>query len=345
MKNVSLFYKEGNSDKEYHIQLQKVGDKYLVNFQYGRVGNALQAGTKTPTPTSLDEATKIYDKLEREKRAKGYDEGLTKNDFSEQVIRSERKEIIILPQLLNAIEDVEEYINDDNYLAQEKMDGERRMLISNDSIIGLNKKGQEVPLPNSIIESVTKTCIIDGEIIGDKLYLFDLLSLDGKDLRNLNCIERLEYTDSLSFGDGIELVYTASSTFEKRALYEKLKRENKEGIVFKKKNAPYTAGRPASGGNQLKFKFQKTATFIVKNFTKGKRSVGLELISGESRIFMGKVTIPPNHEIPQLGDLIEVRYLYAYRNGAVFQPVYLGKRHDCDITDATLSQIIYKENN
>jgi len=81
MKTVSLFFKEGNSDKEYHIQLEQSGEGYVVNFQYGRVGNALQTGTKTDCAVSLEAAEKIFNKLEKEKRAKGYSDGEKKNPF------------------------------------------------------------------------------------------------------------------------------------------------------------------------------------------------------------------------------------------------------------------------
>jgi len=72
MKKVSLYFKEGSSDKEYHLQLVEKNGKYVVNFQYGRVGNALKDGTKTPTPVSLEDAENIYDKILKEKVAKGY---------------------------------------------------------------------------------------------------------------------------------------------------------------------------------------------------------------------------------------------------------------------------------
>lgn len=342
MKNISLYFKEGSSSKEYHIQLVEKNGKYAINFQYGRIGNALQAGTKTPAPVSFEEADKIYAKLLKEKTSKGYSEGENKNDFTE--VTTERKEVYILPQLLNAIEDVEEYINNDSYLAQEKMDGERRMVVADENIKGLNKKGQEVPLSDSIVKSITNICVLDGEIIGSTLFIFDILALEGKSLKELRCEERIHILKSLSFGKGIEIVPTAHTKEEKCKLLNTLKAENKEGIVFKKKDAPYTHGRPASGGNQLKFKFYKTATFIVVNETSGKRSVGLELMSGDDRVFMGKVTIPPNHEVPKEGELVEVRYLYAYKGGAIFQPMYKGKRNDSDLTDATVAQIIYKEN-
>ncbi len=243
---------------------------------------------------------------------------------------------------------MEEYITNDEYIAQEKQDGERRMLITGPKIFGLNKKGTEVPLPDTIINSVlgershAADFILDGEIIGNKLYVFDILSLNGNDMKSQPCVGRLNVLGTLKFDENIQVVETAYTTEQKRALFDKLKKENKEGIVFKKKNATYKHGRPASGGDQLKFKFQKTATFIVANITKAKRSVGLELIEGSERIFMGKVTISPNYDVPEIGDLVEVRYLYAYKGGAIFQPVYLGKRPDSDLTDCTMKQIIYK---
>ena len=242
------------------------------------------------------------------------------------------------------IDDVEEFINNDEFIAQEKKDGQRRLVVSElkGAIFGLNKKGTSVPLPRMIIQSINNNCILDGEIIGDKLFVFDLLSFEGQDLKNRSYEERIMRLNIMTFGENIEVVETAFTTAEKRKLFNRLKAENKEGIVFKKKNAPHKPGRPASGGDQLKFKFYNTATFIVDNITKGKRSVGLKLISGQELVKIGKVTIPPNHQIPEIGALVEVRYLYAFEGGCIFQPVYLGLREDSDLTDATIEQLVYK---
>jgi bifunctional non-homologous end joining protein LigD len=68
----SLFYKDGSSDKVYHMQLKPKGNNWVVEFQYGRRHQSLQAGTKTQKPLSWVEAKKIYDKLYKEKTAKGY---------------------------------------------------------------------------------------------------------------------------------------------------------------------------------------------------------------------------------------------------------------------------------
>lgn len=222
------------------------------------------------------------------------------------------------------------------------------MIIVSDKVIGLNKKGTQVPLPTSIILAVANLtaegCTLDGEIVGDTLYVFDILSKHGENLETYPCWQRIAYLNAMKFGDAVEIVETAYTKEEKQVLFDKLKKENREGIVFKKNDSPYEHGRPNSGGNQLKHKFYKTATFIVQGTTEGKRSVGLELVAeNDNRVFMGKVTIPPNHEIPNEGELVEVRYLYAYKGGAVFQPTYLGVRNDSDLTDATMKQIVYKE--
>jgi hypothetical protein len=73
VKQSFLYFKEGNSDKVYEIDLCDVGNnKYVVNFRYGRKGSTLKEGSKTPVPVSLTEAEKIYDAVEQEKLLKGY---------------------------------------------------------------------------------------------------------------------------------------------------------------------------------------------------------------------------------------------------------------------------------
>jgi len=343
MRKVSLYYQQGSSDKEYHVQLVEDGELYKVNFQYGRRGSSLKAGTKTEEAVPLEAAIKIYEKLVNSKKAKGYigEEGEAAKDVFSGEIAKASKEVIDLPQLLNPIEDPEYYIESDEWLAQEKKDGERRMVRFG---VGLNRKGQEVPLPKELVNILSKDIFVDGEIIGNKLYVFDLLFVDGEDLKNLACGARIEILEERKdiFNKNIKLVEAAYTTAQKRKLFNQLKNDNKEGIVFKKKVSTYQPGRPATGGNQVKFKFYKTATFIVANHTKGKRSVGMELLDGEKKVNVGKVTIPPNYAIPEVGSLIEVRYLYAYKGGSVYQPTYLGNRHDLYIEDAVMSQLIYK---
>lgn len=73
VKQSVLFFKEGNSDKTYEIDLCDVGgERFVVNFRYGKRGAQLKEGSKTPSPVSLAEAQKIFDAVETEKLEKGY---------------------------------------------------------------------------------------------------------------------------------------------------------------------------------------------------------------------------------------------------------------------------------
>jgi bifunctional non-homologous end joining protein LigD len=56
---------------------------------------------------------------------------------------------------------------------------------------------------------------------------------------------------------------------------------------------------------------------------------GTGLVSEE--VSVGNVTIPVNFDIPRVGSVVEVRYLYAYPGGSLYQPVYLGARTDVDV--------------
>jgi bifunctional non-homologous end joining protein LigD len=137
-------------------------------------------------------------------------------------------------------------------------------------------------------------------------------------------------------------VSTSIDPDDKVEIYEELRRTNREGVVFKEVDAPYSAGRPNSGGTQLKYKFVESASFIVSRIN-NKRSVTLCLFEDHLLAGAGNVTIAPNHEISETGNVVEVRYLYAFReSGSIYQPVYLGKRCDIPATECTTDQLKYK---
>jgi bifunctional non-homologous end joining protein LigD len=99
LQSVSRYFREGNSDKVYHAQLEQVAGGYVVNFQYGRRGSSLQAGTKTTTPVTLAEAEKVYARLLAEKKGKGYTEGASGTPYSGA--GAEKQPSGYLPQLAN----------------------------------------------------------------------------------------------------------------------------------------------------------------------------------------------------------------------------------------------------
>ena len=84
------------------------------------------------------------------------------------------------------------------------------------------------------------------------------------------------------------------------------------------------------------------ASFIVAG-ANAKRSVNLMLFDCGKLTPAGKVTIPPNQNIPGNGHIIECRYLYAFKeSGSIYQPVYLGERDDITAEECTTAQLKYK---
>jgi len=350
-EKISLYFCENGSDKEYHVQLVETPvDLWLVNFQYGRRGNALSTGTKTAVALPYPNAKIVYDKLVNEKVKKGYSTGQEGTAYAGTNL--ENRSTGIFPQLLNEIpeSEVENYIRDDNWIMEEKFDGNRGMVKKDDAVIGINRKSLEVGLPVNLVEAVTvlgRSVILDGERIGDKLYVFDCLSIDDKDIKPKGYLDRRSLASALlaqlPANSGFIDIYTARTTEEKRALFAKVKQENGEGVVFKLKNSTYEPGRPASGGDQLKFKFCASATVIVIKANSGKRSVNIGVLDkAQVVVAVGNVTIPANYDIPKAGQLVEVKYLYAYLGGSLFQPVYQGVRTDIAYEACTQTQLKYK---
>jgi bifunctional non-homologous end joining protein LigD len=307
----------------------------------------LQTGTKTQSPISYEEAKGIFDKLVNEKIAKGYTPG---EDGTPYRHTDKKKRVAgISCQLLNPIDESKatRLIGDAAFCLQEKLDG-RRLLLERrgEEINGINRLGLFVGVPETIAAAARKLpvdFIIDGEAIGETLHVFDLLKIDGSGVQGQSYQYRYrQLGDLVRKAPGcISLVPAALTKAEKALAFCTFKATRAEGVVFKQLNAPYTPGRPASGGSQFKFKFCETASFIVSHLN-AKRSVALMLLDGSKTVPVGNVTIPPNEKIPVVGAIIECRYLYCFKGGSIFQPVYLGQRDDIPPQECTLDQLKYK---
>lgn len=348
-ESISLYYRDGGSDKVYHVQLEPAttdGTGWIVNFQYGRRGQTLHTGTKTSQPIAFDKAKKTYDKLIKEKMAKGYTPGEDGTPFAGTDKAGEVSGLV--PQLLNIVDDktCESLINNVNYLMQEKKDGTRLMVRKKDGVItGSNRKGLVIPISTKIEERLLKIpgdFELDGEAVGDVYWVFDILSCGDQDFRDDSVMNRwsavCELTQKIDIdGSAVQVVPSMFTSRLKAKYYSTLLEDKAEGVVFKHLLAKYVPGRPASGGNQLKFKFKASVTCEVVQHNGTKRSVLLGLndagLGTDQYREVGNVTIPSNYEIPAVGTFVEVEYLYAFPGGSLFQPVYKGPRPDKDVAD------------
>ena len=345
----SLYFREGNSDKEYHASVKPQGEGYIVTFAYGRRGSTLTTGSKTPDIVTLSQATAIHDKLVREKTAKGYrpsDESATPY----QQTGNAGNDSGVRCQLLNPVDESElpRLLGNKTHCLQEKHDGRRLMVRKQgDEITGINRRGLVIALPESIRRAVAELpvdVLIDGEAVGDTLHVFDLLESKGNDMRQRRYLDRFYGLLLLLDPEHAALrpVSTVVDPADKQTMFQTFRQCGSEGVVFKDINAPFTPGRPNSGGNQLKFKFVESGSFVVTSRNE-QRSVSLALYDADNLVPAGNVTIPPNHAVPAPGEVVEVKFLYAFReSGSIYQPVYVGKRCDIPATECGTDQLKYK---
>jgi len=353
LPKASLYFTGGGSDKEYHAEVVAKDGGYVCNFRYGRRGSSMTCGCKTPAPVDFEEACKVFSKLVKEKTSKGYSPEEGGVAYQSPELAGRKTDFV--PQLLNSIteEDAMRLIHDDEWVAQEKYDGERRAAhATSDEAVGMNRKGLAVPLPLPVVEQLRErssnigTFRVDSESIGDKLYVFDLLIDRGESCKKLGLgfLERMTLArQSVSGCANIIAIPVAIGTKEKQALFDRVKANKGEGLVFKRRNAPITEGKPNSGGDMLKFKFVERATVQVGSISGTKRSIGIDLFDEEGEVVhVGNCTSTCNYDIPNLNDLVDVDYLYAYRAGSLYQPVYRGVRTDLDVSACSTSQLKYK---
>lgn len=362
-ESVHLSFKQGSADKVYNAELKQTEDGWIVNFSYGRRGKPLRSGTKTAQPIPYERAKKAYDKLVTSKTSKGYTPDGSGTPFTAPQIDQERTGWI--PQLLNPIEDedVSEAFRSFNnkVVMQTKWDGERRAIhYKDDELFGSNRRGLRVPLHPKI--EAAFQCLIeyhslgeflfDAEDMGEYVVVFDVLNLYGD-------MERYPFRERRKMLDQLEKLCSQAGMYDaivvdQGALCTGLNdvwefihdanQNNEEGVVLRDPMSSYIPGRPNSGGPALKLKFYASATCRVASVHPTKRSIGLELADEYGMFdFVGNCTIPPNYDIPSVGDLVEVKYLYAYRNGSIYQPQYKGVRTDLDSTAAVTRQLKYKE--
>ncbi len=361
--SVGLRFTGGGSDKVYELSVEAAGGGWVVNYANGRYGGTLATGSKTSAPVAYDKAAEICRKQLAEKVGKGYlpvkGSRLQADATVEAIAAVERRSSGFVPQLLNDVlgETLEATLADDAFVAQEKHNGERRpVIVTAEGAVGANKKGQSVALPSSVATALMafgRDLTLDCELIGETLHVFDMVGVGApwskggpggmRDISGLSFENRFKALTALGIVDGpnLRLSQVVVGEEAKRALVRAVQERKGEGVVFRRASAHYVAGKPNSGGDVLRHKFWHSLSATVSKVN-DKRSVALSLVSPDgSAIGVGNVTIPTNRSIPTVGEVVEVRYQYAFDGGSLYQPTFLGTRNDVDASECLASQRVF----
>lgn len=351
---ITIRFVEGSSDKQYSVNIVPAGTGFNVVASWGRTGGNMQTAVKNSVPVTLEQAQCLANRLLTEKRRKGYTDTVGGAAYSsaEHAGRDSGYRVQLLESATTS--QVERLIADDAWGMQTKYDGERRLIlmVPGRRVFGTNRNGLCVAINDDLAGiiaariPITGETVIDGEDFGSTFAPFDLLVLNGQDLRGQPYEERLRLLQGL-VADAPEFprLHTYLAEQEKRLMYARLRERGEEGVVFKRMSAPYTAGLGGKDSSQFKDKFVESATCRVIDRNGDRRSVAVELLDESTGMWhgVGNCTVPANHAMPERGALVEIAYLYAYRGGALYQPTYKGVRRDLDASACVISQLKFKQ--
>src|ERR1700754_238073 len=182
------------------------------------------------------------------------------------------------------------------WLFERKFDGIRLLAFKKGADVQLfsrNHLPQHVPAVSEAIQRLPHDeLILDGEITwpGSRVSydIFDIVWLDGRDLRKLPLEERLETLKQLPLTGPLHRVEPVTD----EPPWERAQREGWEGVIAKRRDSEYEHRRSR---NWLKMKCELSQNFIVGGFTdpQGKR-VGLGALlvgqyEGNDFVFAGKI--------------------------------------------------------
>jgi bifunctional non-homologous end joining protein LigD len=369
LRSVQLFFQEGASDKVYEAEILEDEGAFTVKVSWGRRGSKLNQGNKA-VRVSQEAAIKKFEALIREKRAKGYEErseerqpapvAPPEGEGSGSRVQGRREKVGHAAQLLNPIEDheLEAFLQDDTMLAQQKLDGKRVLAhVNGEEVVLTNRNGEVTTAKPHLIEGLLHLpdgTVVDGEVVGEgdssEFWLFDVLSLSGTDLREKGYLERwrvLEGELEPGLVGAVRVLAVASGEASKRALLQSLRASQAEGIVFKRHDAPYRSGRPASGGTQRKYKLVKSADVVILENAGNAYRMGV--YDGSALVEVGKVFAGTTNDSRKVLDQLlakgerpvaEVRFLYATEDKQLFQPVFVHLRTDKEAQECGYAQLV-----
>lgn len=238
--------------------------------------------------------------------------------------------------------DVTRYVNDAAWVMEQKADGIR--CIARTDATGqasffshtgdLLKSGvRHFPALAAALANLA-SCTVDGELLDNgEFWLFDVLEILGTDTRAMPQSDRRKLLDSIApavEGTIISILPQATTPTEKADLWRRVQAESAEGVVVKRSAAPYERSAKRTK-DVLKLKITRTVDVVItaRNLDNHENAeLGVYDANGRLTV-VGRCSMlgKPN---AQVGDVIEVQFLYLVGNGTpvLYQPRMMRARPD-----------------
>ncbi len=242
---------------------------------------------------------------------------------------------------------VDDMIASDDWVMQQKMDGTRALVyITENSIDFYGAGGKPLShtaamqhfdtIRDSLADLMHQTrgghVLLDGELMirTGEYRVFDIV------VELLS--QRLRYSILRShiaprFGDAVTLVEQWETAAVKRHVLTRMQDTGVEGVVFKHRDGIYT--QEGRSRDVVKYKFIQTADVVVTGSTRSRNEAGREIGSFEFAIPdddgelvpLGACSAIGKPQV-EVGNVIEVAFLYRDHTGGLVQPRMTRVRHD-----------------
>ena len=341
VESVSLHYTDGGrSDKVYNIQIEEVGpNQFNVTGYNGKRGGTLTPRKQNDSPVSLAEAQQLFAKLEQEKRnhrttpyvvlsRNGTTTPATAQPVLAYTTNHEATGFVANHPKKVSEDEAIRLLNNDDYFVEQKCDGEfMSVLYRLNRVTASNKRGNGIPVPPKIATAIRQlarlacceTLGLAGEYLDSTLHIFTVWEKNGTSLMTLPQHLRIAVKEKLEVvltehlaasttkqSTSLKFVYTAKTQSDKTALYETIKANAGEGVVFKHRES------------DVSFKYKLYETTEVLLVANSKRSAQCFAYHDGTLTSLGSVTIPHDSTHQEIKDanlrkqpiVASVKYLY-----------------------------------
>lgn len=237
------------------------------------------------------------------------------------------------------------------YAAMLKVDGVRALIdLSGSKPISFNRKGERSYLPGKLLAELGQICglgiVLDGELVKDELYLFDLVRAGSDVNERTPWAERHDWLERIVGKwnpEHITLLPVARTNQQIAGLRRRVLGRGLEGMVIVDTTSRYEFG--GRSGAWRKWKFVKTATcLITAKGLDGKDNFEVSLLDNGVPVPIGTISrLEGDAPHAKLGDLIDVEFLHAGDPATprLTQPHPKKLRRDKRVDEATIDQITH----
>lgn len=248
---------------------------------------------------------------------------------------------MIKAQLAKPVYEVKALLDSDRWGMQQKLDGQRMIIKCGGKVEAFNREGGPKKCPNNIsnfFSTLTSTWVFDGELVGSKYYIFDILEIPTGNIQNWTLKRRNDLLEKLS-SKFVSPVYVVPLILNKKEeALKKLKKNNAEGVIFKNLESPYLNRKTY---NFLKYKFVNDVDCVVLDVgLDDKSNLSLGMWDGNKYVEVGRVSsLTGDGPKIKKHDVVKVTILYSTKDNRLYQPVKPMLRDDKTARDCSISQL------